>query len=69
MEYRAMLKQAIFKATGKNDVMDVPFTRFENREKINTDGLVGNINMANGRIQTEEEAALFVEKVSHLKMP
>jgi hypothetical protein len=69
MDYRATLRQAIFNATGEDDVTAIPFERFENREKIRFDNVIGNVNLANGRIQTEEEAARFVEKVTQLKMP
>jgi hypothetical protein len=69
MDYRATLRQAIFSATGEDDVMAIPFERFENREKIRFDNVIGSVNLANGRIQTEEEAARFVEKVAQLKMP
>jgi hypothetical protein len=67
--YRETLRQAIFEATGERDVMSIPFSRFENREKIKFDNVVGSVNLINGRIQTEEEAACFVESVSRLKMP
>ncbi|MDR1342824.1 MAG: hypothetical protein LBK18_06175 [Prevotellaceae bacterium] len=68
-DYRKSLDDAIFAATGTKDVMNIPFSSFEDREKINTERLRGNVNLMNGRMLTVRETANFVDEVAHLKMP
>jgi ssRNA-specific RNase YbeY (16S rRNA maturation enzyme) len=69
MNYREQIQKALFEATGETDVMKIPFSRFEDREKIVFDRVLGSINLASKCIVTEKEAVQFVEKVSQLKMP
>lgn len=67
--YREKIQQALFEKTGERDVMNLAFSRFDEREKIKFDNVVGSINLLNGRIKTEEEAAQLVEEASKVKLP
>jgi ssRNA-specific RNase YbeY (16S rRNA maturation enzyme) len=69
MSYREQIQKDIFEATGETDVMEIPFSRFEDKEKIVFDRVLGSINLASKCIVTEKETAQFVEKVSQLKLP
>lgn len=68
-EYMASLDEAIFAATGTRDVMNIPFSSFGVREKINAERVRVNANLLNGRMLTPDETARYVDKVAHLKMP
>jgi hypothetical protein len=67
-EYRKSLRDAIFAATGTKDVLDIPFSSFSAREKINTERTIGSLNLMNGRMLTPEETARFVDKVARQKI-
>ncbi|MDR1342928.1 MAG: hypothetical protein LBK18_06715 [Prevotellaceae bacterium] len=67
--YREEIQQDLFEKTGERNVMNLSFSRFEDKSKIVfDDGIRGSINLANGRMKTEEEAAQFIEEVSKLKL-
>ena len=67
--YRKRLQSLIYDATGTHDVLNLPLEKFDDREKINFDRVIGSVRLINKNVMTESETQAFINQVLNTKLP